>query len=124
MVGQPGGLGRLLDSVLAWSDRSCQVAKVVSDLEADNHVGVILLLGDHPDEESDLVGFPEGDHAGRWGREEEGRATVGSGRGVKVGFGYSDGLTLDHPGSPGVQPAHRTQPQHLCQPAAAPWWEQ
>lgn len=78
MVRQPGGLGRLLGSVLAGPDGSRQVAKVVSDLEGDNHVGVVLLLGDHSDEEADLVGFPEGDHAGRWRwRRVKGRATVG-----------------------------------------------
>lgn len=122
MVGQPGGLGHLFGSLLARSDWSRQVAKVVSDLEGDNHVGVILLLGDHPDEEADLVGFPEGDHAGRW-RESDSR--VRSGCQGRIWLRRREhGLTLDHPGSPGVQPAHRTQPQHLCQPAAAPWWEQ
>lgn len=72
VVSQPGGLGRLLGSLLARPYRSRQVAKVVSDLEGDNHVGVVLLLGDHSDEEADLVGFPEGDHAGRWRGVEEG----------------------------------------------------
>lgn len=71
MVGQPGGLGRLLGSLLARPDGSRQVAKVVPDLEGDDHVGVVLLLGDHSDEEADLVGFPKGDHAR--GAEEERR---------------------------------------------------
>lgn len=65
MVGEPGGLGRRLGSLLTRPHGSRQVAEVVPDLEGDHHVGGVLLLGDHSDEEADLVGLPEGDHTGR-----------------------------------------------------------
>lgn len=61
----------------------------------------------------------------RWEAEGGGGRRVRSGCHTRTCLRRCErGLTLDHPGSPEVQPAHRTQPQRLCPPAAAPWWEQ
>lgn len=46
---------------LARPDGSCQVAEVVTNLEGHCDVA-ILVLRDHFDEETDLVGLPEGHH--------------------------------------------------------------
>lgn len=88
MVGEPGGLGCRLGSLLARPDGSRQVAEVVSDLEGDHHVGGVLLLGDHSDEEADLVGLPEGDHTGRCRGGWRGERQEGEVEGVRVGFGF------------------------------------
>lgn len=77
VVAEPGGLHHRLRPLLAGPHGGRQVAEVVSDLEGDHHVGVALLLGDHLDEEADLVGLPEGDHAGGGEKRERETGEVG-----------------------------------------------
>lgn len=61
VVGEPDGLGSRLGSFFARPDGSRQVAEVVSHLERNHNIGVVFFLRDHSDEETDLVGLPEGD---------------------------------------------------------------
>lgn len=61
MVREPNGLSGVFGSLLA-PDGSCEVAEVVSDLERNHDIGVLFLLRDHFDEETNLVGFPEGNN--------------------------------------------------------------
>lgn len=63
VVREPNGFGsgRGVAHLLARPHGGGKVAEVVSDLEGDGDVGVLLLLRDDLDEEPDLVGFPEGD---------------------------------------------------------------
>lgn len=61
VVSEPDGLSSRLGSFFARPDGSRQVAEVVSHLERNHDVSVVLFLRDHSDEETDLVGLPEGD---------------------------------------------------------------
>lgn len=62
MVAQPDGLAGS-PAVLARPRGGCQVTEIVADLEAHDDVALLAPWG-HPDEEAQLVGFPEGHHAG------------------------------------------------------------
>lgn len=64
VVREPDGLGGGFSSVLARPGGSREVAEVVAHLERDHHVGLVVSLRDHFDEEAEFVGFPEGDDAG------------------------------------------------------------
>lgn len=70
MVCEPDELYRRF-SFLARPDGSRQVAEVMAHLEGYGDVAV-LALRDHFDEETDLVGLPEGHHTrGRGEKERE-----------------------------------------------------
>lgn len=62
MVREPNGLGGGFGSLLARPDGSREVAEVVSDLQWNHDVGILFFLRDHFDEETNLVGFPEGNN--------------------------------------------------------------
>lgn len=63
MVRQPNGLSSGVSSLLARPDGSSKVAEVMPDLKGNSDIHILFFLGDHFNEETNLVGFPEGNNA-------------------------------------------------------------
>lgn len=106
----PSSLGR---TGAARLRKSCRILRDTTTSVSSSFWGITLM------KKPILLDFLKATTLGG-GRKSDSRVRSGCQRRIWLPR-REHGLTLDHPGSPGVQPAHRTQPQHLCQPAAAPW---